>query len=121
MKTHYSAEELKEFELLILHKLQEADELLISLEETLANKNNGTDNTSWTFNMMEDGQSTMSKEETAILAQKQSKFVIALHTALKRIENKTYGICYMTGQLIPRERLLAVPHTTTVINAKQKS
>ena len=120
MKTHYSAEELKEFELLILHKLQIADELLVSLEATLSNKNNGTDDTGWSFSMMEDGQATMSKEETAILMQKQHKFVQALWGALKRIENKTYGICYITGQLIPKERLLAVPHTTTTIQPKQK-
>lgn len=70
--------------------------------------------------MLEDGSETLAKEEASSLALRQKKYVEQLENALKRIENKTYGICRVTGKLIPRERLLAVPHTTQSIEAKMK-
>lgn len=120
MKTKYTNEELVEFKQLILSKLLAAEQLFLSLKETLSKKNNGTDDTGWTFNMMEDGQATLSAEETTIMAQKQEKFICALKAALERIENKSYGTCTVTGELIPKGRLLAVPHATTGILQKQR-
>jgi RNA polymerase-binding transcription factor DksA len=120
MANRYSDSDLKEFKQLINTKLEKAEKELISLKESMSKNNNGTDDTGWTFNMMEDGQATLSKEEVAIMAQKQEKFIIALKSALGRIENKTYGICYKTNELIPKERLKAVPHTTVIITQKDQ-
>jgi RNA polymerase-binding transcription factor DksA len=78
----------------------------------------GTDDTGRTFNMMEDGSETLSREEVAQLAARQEKFIQSLQAALIRIENKTYGICRITGKLIPKERLRLVPHATMSIDAK---
>ena len=78
----------------------------------------GTDDTGRTFNMMEDGSETLSREEVAQLAARQEKFIQSLQSALLRIENKTYGICRETGKLIPKERLRLVPHATLSIEAK---
>ena len=115
----YSDKELKEFELLIHDKLKQAkadlDELRLSLSH---DGDNSTDDTSPTFKMMEDGSETMSKEEVAQLASRQEKFISALENALLRIKNKTYGICRVTGKLIPKERLRLVPHATLSIEAK---
>ena len=119
MKKNYSTKELKEFEVLINQKLESAKELRSSLESSLSNKNNGTDDTGWTFNMMEDGAATLSKEETATLIHNQSKFITSLEYALVRVKNGTYGVCSKTGELIPKERLIAVPHTTTTLQAKK--
>jgi RNA polymerase-binding transcription factor DksA len=78
----------------------------------------GTDDTGRTFNMMEDGSETLSREEVAQLAARQEKFIQSLNAALMRIENKTYGVCRVTGLLIPKERLRLVPHATMSIDAK---
>ena len=117
-KTRYSEAELAEFKELILNKLKEAKDDLEMLNNSLSNGDNGTDDTGRTFNMMEDGSQTLSKEETAQLGARQEKFIQNLEFALARIENKTYGICRVTGKLIQKERLLLVPHATLSIEAK---
>jgi RNA polymerase-binding transcription factor DksA len=118
-KTRYSDNELKEFKDLILRKLSEAQEDLDLLKGSLShNDDHGTDDTGRTFNMMEDGSDTLSREEVAQLAARQEKFISNLQNALIRIENKTYGICRATGKLIQKERLRLVPHATLSIEAK---
>lgn len=118
-KTRYSDDELLEFKDLINAKLTEAQEDYNLLKGSLSNSDNhGTDDTGRTFNMMEDGSETLSREEVAQLAARQEKFIQSLHSALVRIENKTYGICRATGKLIQKERLKLVPHATLSIEAK---
>ena len=117
-KTHYSESELAEFKELIIAKLKEAHDDLAMLNNSLSKSDNGTDDTGRTFNMMEDGSETVSREENAQLAARQEKFIQNLEFALARIENKTYGICRVTGKLIQKERLLLVPHATLSIEAK---
>lgn len=118
-KTRYSDNELKEFKELIIKKLAEAQEDLDLLKGSLShNDDHGTNDTGRTFNMMEDGSDTLSREEVAQLAARQEKFIANLQNALIRIENKTYGICRSTGKLIQKERLKLVPHATLSIEAK---
>lgn len=118
-RTRYSDSELKEFRLLILKKLEEAQKDYDLLKSTLSHKDDhGTDDTSPTFKLLEDGSDVLSKEETAHLASRQEKFIQSLQNALVRIENKTYGICRATGKLISKERLRSVPHATLAIEAK---
>jgi RNA polymerase-binding transcription factor DksA len=119
-KTRYSDEELKEFETLILEKLEKARSEYKILKETL-NRNNdeGTDATSGgNTKVLEDGAETAEKENLSQLAARQQKYIMNLENALVRIKNGTYGICSVTGKLIPKERLIAVPHTTQSIEAK---
>lgn len=119
-KTRYSEEELKEFETLILGKLDKSREEFRILKETL-NRNNdaGTDSTSGgNTKVLEDGAETAEKENLSQLAARQLKYITNLENALVRIKNGTYGICSVTGKLIPKERLIAVPHTTQSIEAK---
>ena len=119
-KTRYSDKELEEFKALILKKLEEAREDLKLLRDSLShNDDHGTDDTGRSFNMMEDGSETLSREEMAQLAARQEKFILNLRNALIRIENKTYGICRETGKLIRKERLMLVPHATLSIEAKK--
>jgi len=116
-KTRYSDEELKEFETLILDKLEKSREEFRILKETL-NRNNdaGTDATSGgNTKVLEDGAETAEKENLSQLASRQLKYITNLENALVRIKNGTYGICTVTGKLIPKERLIAVPHTTQSI------
>lgn len=118
-RTRYSDAELQEFKELILKKLDEAKKDYELLKSTLSHKDDhGTDDTSPTFKLLEDGSDVLSKEETAHLAARQEKFIQALQNALIRIENKTYGICRVTGKLISKERLRSVPHATLSIDAK---
>lgn len=118
-RTRYSDQELKEFKGLIIKKLEEATKDLDLLRNTLSHKDDhGTDDTSPTFKLLEDGSDVLSKEETAHLANRQEKFIQNLQNALIRIENKTYGICRATGKLISKERLKSVPHATLAIEAK---
>ena len=119
-KNRYSDEELEEFRQIINEKLEVAQRDYEALKASLMNAdNNSTDDTSPTYKVLEEGASTLSKEETTRLAQRQMKFIQSLQAALVRIENKTYGICRETGKLIPKERLRAVPHATLCIEAKQ--
>lgn len=118
-RTRYSDKELAEFKELILEKLKEAQMDYDLLKQTLSNEDNhGTDDTSPSFKLLEDGSDVMSKEETAQLASRQEKYIVNLKNALVRIENKAYGICRVTGKLIPKERLRSVPHATLGIEAK---
>lgn len=119
-KTRYTEEELKEFEVLINRKLEKAREEYKILKETL-NRNNdeGTDATSGgNTKVLEDGAETAEKENLSQLAARQQKYITNLENALVRIKNGTYGICSVTGKLISKERLIAVPHTTQSIEAK---
>lgn len=118
-KTRYSDAELEEFKVLIQEKLKEAQDDYSLLKGSLShNDDHGTDDTGRTFNMMEDGSETLSREEVAQLAARQEKFIQSLQAALVRIQNKTYGICRVSGKLIPKERLKLVPHATMSIDAK---
>ena len=120
-KTRFSDKELKEFKEIILKKIDKAERDLDLLREQFANdKNNGTDDTSPQFKSFEEGSSVMSKESNSQLASRQEKFIRDLKNALIRIENKTYGICRVTGKLIEAERLKLVPHATMSMEAKLK-
>ena len=119
-KTTYSADELEEFQQIILAKIESAEEDLKILRAATANdSDNGTEDTSPTFKQFEEGSSTLSKEENIKLAERQAKFILHLNNALLRIKNKTYGICRVTGKLIAKERLNLVPHATLSIEAKK--
>jgi len=118
-KLRYSDADLQEFKKLIQDKIDKAEHDLVLIKESFINdQNNGTDDTSPTFKAFEEGAETLSKEQNSILAGRQEKFVRDLKHALIRIQNKTYGICRVTGKLIPKERLRAVPHATLSIEAK---
>jgi len=118
-KTTYTKDELAEFRQLILDKIESAQDDLDVLRAATANdSDNGTEDTSPTFKQFEEGSSTLSKEENIKLAERQAKFIRSLNNALIRIENKTYGICRITGKLIAKERLKLVPHATLSIEAK---
>ncbi len=118
-KEKYSNAELQEFKELIEGKLVEARVDLEGLRNSLSYKDDhGTEDTSPSFKMMEDGSETLSREEMSNLAIRQEKFITHLENALTRIGNKTYGVCRVTGKLIPKERLKAVPHATLSIEAK---
>ncbi|MCK9326780.1 MAG: TraR/DksA C4-type zinc finger protein [Candidatus Cloacimonetes bacterium] len=118
-KTRYSDEELAEFKELILAKLEKARNDFDLLKKTLANQDgNDTQDTSPTFKVLEEGATVLSREEVGKLAQRQAQFIQHLQAALVRVENKTYGVCRVTGKLISKERLRAVPHATLSIEAK---
>ena len=118
-KTRYSDAELAEFRAIIMEKLELAQRDYEQLKLSIMNKDgNDTDDTSPTYKVLEEGANTLSKEETTRLAQRQLKFIQGLQAALVRIENKTYGICKVTGKLINKERLKIVPHATMSIEAK---
>jgi DnaK suppressor protein len=120
-KTRYSDAELQEFKELILDKIRVAREELNALASSLSNPNlNGTDDTAGTYKTLEDGSATLEKEQINQLAARQKKFIEQLEAALVRIETKSYGICRVTGKLIQKERLRAVPHTTMSMEAKLK-
>ena len=119
IKNRFSDTELQEFKELILDKLKEAEQDFSLLSKSLSlSDDHGTDDTGRTFNMMEDGSETLSREEVAQLAARQEQFIQNLRNALVRIENKTYGVCRETGKLIQKERLRLVPHATLSIEAK---
>ena len=113
-KTRYSDEELQEFKELIQAKIEQAQENYERLKDTIM-----VDESNPTFKLMEEGASTLQKEISSQQAQRQHDFIRKLEAALVRIENKTYGVCRITGKLIPKERLLAVPHTTLSIEGKE--
>ncbi|MBP5547270.1 MAG: TraR/DksA family transcriptional regulator [Bacteroidales bacterium] len=118
-KKYYDSEELQEFKEIILGKIEEAKKNLELLNAAVANEGNDVTDTSPTFKALEEGNNVLSKEENSKLAARQQKFIKDLEAALIRIENKTYGICKVTGKLIPKERLLVVPHTTMTVEAKE--
>lgn len=119
LKNRYTDEELEEFKQIILDKLEKARRDFKMLTEAFANSNeHDISDTSPTFKVLEEGYQVNSKEENSKLAARQDKFITALENALIRIENKTYGICRVTGKLISKERLRIVPHATLSIEAK---
>ena len=117
--TRYSDADLAEFKQIIKEKIEKAQADLDLIKSAYMNDlNNGTDDTSPTFKAFEEGSETMSKEANSQLAIRQEKFLRDLKNALFRVENKTYGICKVTGKLISKERLKIVPHATMSIEAK---
>ena len=120
-KTRYSDEELEEFRGIILGMLEKAKKEYNTLRKVVMhNGGNDIEDTAPTFKTVEDdGAFQLSKEEASQLAQRQYKFIQNLEGALARIENKTYGICRVTGKLIPKERLRLVPHATLTVEAKE--
>ena len=120
VKVRYSDEELQEFKAIILEMLENAKKEYKTLRDVVTHdSSNAIEDTSPTFKVMEEGAMTLSKEEAGALAQRQFKFIQNLEAALIRIENKTYGVCRMTGKLIPKERLRLVPHATLTVEAKE--
>jgi RNA polymerase-binding transcription factor DksA len=118
-RTRYSDADLEEFKVLINDKIRKAIEQLELIQSSYKNdSNNGTDDTSPTFKAFDEGSEVMSKEANSQLAIRQEKFIRDLKNALVRIENKTYGVCRVTGKLINKERLKLVPHATLSIEAK---
>jgi len=118
-QVRYSDEDLKEFEILINEKLENARKELSYIKETLTRKNDsGTENTASSLKLVEDGADVAEKENMSTLAARLQKFTSQLEMAAIRIKNGTYGICIETGKLIPKERLRAVPHTQHSIEAK---
>ena len=118
-KTRYSDDELQEFKEIINEKLKLARRDFNSMMEQLRNSSdNSADDTAPTYKALEEGSAAQSKEEIAQMANRQQKFIQGLEAALVRIENKTYGIERMTGELIPKERLRAVPHATLSVASK---
>lgn len=118
-RTRYSDKDLLEFETLILEKIANARNELNILKESLNRRHDsGTGNTDVTSKVLEDGAETSQKESLNELAARQQKFINNLNSAIIRIKNGTYGICKVTGKLIPKERLRAVPHTMLSIEAK---
>ncbi|MDV3918251.1 molecular chaperone DnaK [Elizabethkingia anophelis] len=118
-RVRYSDADLEEFRKIIEEKIEKAEKDLSLIRESFINyQNNGTDDTSPTFKAFEEGAETLSKEQNALLASRQEKFIRDLKNALIRIKNKTYGVCRVTGNLISKERLKAVPHATLSIEAK---
>ena len=120
-KTRYSDEELAEFKSIILDMLEKAKQEYNTLRKVVMNNgNNDIEDTTPSFKTVEDdGAMQLSREEASQLAQRQYKFIQNLEAALIRIENKTYGICRVTGKLIPKERLRLVPHATLTVEAKE--
>ena len=119
-KTRYSDEELEEFKAIIDEKLRLAKRDYEEMMDTLMNKNgNDVSDTSPTYKALEEGSSSQTKEELVQMANRQHEFIQKLEAALIRIKNKTYGIDRITGKLIPKERLKAVPHATLSVESKQ--
>jgi RNA polymerase-binding transcription factor len=115
----YSDKDLAEFKELIKEKIQKAQNDLELIRSAYMNDHdNGTEDTSPTFKAFDEGSEVMSKESNSQLAIRQEKFIRDLKNALIRIENKTYGVCRVTGKLINKERLKLVPHATLSIEAK---
>jgi RNA polymerase-binding transcription factor DksA len=119
-KLKYNQKELAEFKAIIDVKLEKARKEYDIFKGSISrNDDHGTDDTSPTFKVLEEGSEVLSKEENAQLASRQQKFIEHLEHALMRIKNGTYGMCRQTGKLISKERLKAVPHATLSIEAKQ--
>ncbi|MDO4190343.1 MAG: TraR/DksA C4-type zinc finger protein [Bacteroidales bacterium] len=119
-KVRYTDEELEEFRVLIEAKLAKARDEYAGLVSVVSNQGNDVTDTSPTFKNMEEGATTLSKESNGQMAQRTLDFIHHLEAALVRINNKTYGICRATGKLIPKARLLRVPHATLTVEAKEK-
>ena len=117
-KVAYSDKELQEFKELILQKLEQATRDYEALRDNAVSAGNDIGDTSPTFKTLQESAANLSRGENGRMAERLLKFIQGLQAALVRVENKTYGICRVTGNLIPKERLRAVPHTTQCIEAK---
>lgn len=118
-KKRYSDEELEEFRAIINEKLTLARRDYNAMMNQLSHRDgNSTEDTAQTYRSLEEGNMLQSREELIQLAGRQQKFIAGLEAALVRIENKTYGIDRITGELIPKERLRAVPHATLSVASK---
>ncbi|MCG1034890.1 TraR/DksA family transcriptional regulator [Polaribacter sargassicola] len=121
VKLRYSEQDLQEFKAIIEKKKARAEQDLAALKDAYKNdSDNGTNDTSSSFKSFDEGSEVMNKEKNVQLAIRQEKFIRDLKNALLRIENKTYGVCRVTGKLIQKERLRLVPHATLSIEAKRK-
>ena len=118
VKVAYSDEELQEFKELILQKLEQATRDYEALRDNAVSAGNDIGDTSPTFKTLQESAANLSRGENGRMAERLLKFIQGLQAALVRVENKTYGICRLTGNFIPKERLRAVPHTTQCIEAK---
>lgn len=119
-KKRYSDEELEEFKAIIEEKLAVAKADYEETMKVLRNKNtNDVEDTSPTYKALEEGSLGQTKEELVNMAQRQQKFILGLQAALVRVQNKTYGIDRITGELIPKERLRVVPHATLSVASKE--
>ena len=118
VKVAYNDEELQEFKELILQKLEQATRDYEALRDNAVSAGNDIGDTSPTFKTLQESAANLSRGENGRMAERLLKFIQGLQAALVRVENKTYGICRVTGNLIPKERLRAVPHTTQCIEAK---
>lgn len=112
---------MQEFKELILSKIATAEHDLEMLQQAVAGNENEANDTAPTFKTLEEGSNVLLKEENQKLAARQQKFIRDLRAALIRIENGTYGICQATGKLIPKERLMIVPHATMTVEGKEMS
>ncbi len=117
-RLRYSDEELEEFKELILAKLEKEKENLEQLKQAMAGNDKEANDTAPTFKILEEGSNVLAKEINARMAARSIKFIKDLEAALVRIKNKTYGVCRITGKLIPKERLRIVPHATTTVEGK---
>ncbi len=117
-RLRYSDEELEEFKELILTKLEKEKENLEHLKQAMAGNDREANDTAPTFKALEEGSNVLAKETSAQMAARSIKFIKDLEAALVRIKNKTYGVCRVTGKLIPKERLRIVPHATTTVEGK---
>ena len=118
-RTRYSDEELEEFRQIINERLKTAREDYDQTMRVLSGQDtNDVDDTSPTYKALEEGSTAQTKEELVTMAQRQQTFINGLEAALMRIKNKTYGIDRITGELIPKERLRAVPHATLSVESK---
>lgn len=117
-KVSYTDEELQEFKALILEKLEQATREYEELRSNALSSGNDTSDTSPTFKNLQESAANLARMENGRMAERLLKFIQGLQGALLRIENGTYGVCRVTGKLIPKERLRAVPHTTLSIEAK---
>lgn len=118
-KTKYTDDELQEFKGIIEEKLNNARAELKDYQDQILKKNTGSSDTDYKFNGLEDSSLLVEREYLSQQAARQVKFIDHLEKALIRIENKTYGICRVTGKLIAKERLKVVPHATLSIEAKK--
>ena len=117
----YSPAELAEFGVIITAKLTRAQEVLNAARESLLlGAGNGTSDTDFAPHELSDGAPSLEREDLMRIIAREEKFILELQHALARMRGGTYGICRVTGQLIPKDRLRAVPHTTLSMDAKRE-
>lgn len=117
-KNRYSSEELKEFEAIILKKIEKAEKEYEDLQRTI--QENRTSSSESGVIKVDDSSEVAERETLSDLAKRQEKFINKLEKALERIKLGTYGVCRATGKLIKKERLRVVPHATLSLEAKER-